>query len=368
MSCYDSLDITLDTGTLPEVNTERMNGLRDKETGWWIYTMGTKDLEGKPEYLGVGGVRYTPGALSLRFSAKIHGPEYFGGTHRDNADGLAERWRATDILPTVTADDLLRARVTRADPYLDLALGEGLSDYTAAMHVLTETGGDLFRRVGRRSTPTFYAQLGASDMVLRQYGKAPDIRKGGRNRTFRDTHAELGDQAEREGRHRFELNGNSLPHVRRLAWMASGEPTLGDLLNAPPSTPIADTLDRTLGIWESIARKPMPLPSIPNSAAEHLETFADLSPTEAGKRLYARQILDVAGGDLDKAEGILRATHGHNWKRTLHPYILAEAERRAAVQHGLTRAPDRSPVARVRSILSDVFGAVREAETVRATR
>ena len=358
MKPFDSVELVCETGDLPTINRDRCRPA-GYETGT-VWTAGKRQLREFDEALGLAGIRDDGHSVSLWFSSKIHGPDCLDGTHADNLDALAHRLVATGFVDRITPDQLAGARCTRADPFIDLDLGPDLPAYVQAMHVVTATGGDRFVKRGkRRKTPTFYLTPPSGMIPTRQYGKGADMGKA-KNKLLRQVAPDLERQT--AGLLRVEGMPRGVAHLRRIAWMESGTPTFHDLLTSD-ATPLSDSLDYALALWEGISRKPMPLPSIPDTVADALDAFGGLSPVEAAKRLLARHALDLAGGDLDAAREILRQNHGKNWKRTLDGYLTAEATRREASRAGLTRSPDRDPVPGIRSILADVCGAVRAAET-----
>ena len=364
MSRFDTLSLTFDTEPLPIVDRSRLWAATAHETGRTVWTA-------RPGYelalgSGLNGIRDDGDTVAVRLSAKFLGPAYFDGFTYANAGHVADLLNASGFFHGVRVDDLLAARVTEAHPFLDLPLGDDLPGYVEAMHLLTATGGKAFRSKGRRKTPTFYAEQPGDGFAVRQYGKAADFGKGKKgHREWRIAQPAVVERAEREGLWRVEGYPTGLAQLRRLAWMDKGTPTASDVLRSP-GTPLADALDASLERWEARTLRPMPLPSIPNSPAAAVEAFANLSAREIKDALYARWVCDLADGDLDAAQGVLRSLHGsHNWKRYLPP-VEAEIRRRAAVE-AVRRAPslavdDASPLASVRSILSRVTGSVRQLE------
>lgn len=362
MSRFDSVDLVFDTDPLPIVDRGRCWATTAEETGRTVWT--ARPGFELPEGLGLNGLKDDGNAVGLRLSAKVMGADYLDGFTYATIGNLADRLRGSGFFPGLDADDLLAARVTRADPYLDLPLGDRLPAYVEALHLVTATGGDRLSTKGRRRTPTFYAKRSGDLFDIRQYGKAADLSKA-KNRPLTDAHPGLAARAEASGLWRIEGNAVGVGQLRRLAWMDRGAPTFSDVLRAP-GTPLADALDDTFTRWAERATRPMPLPSIPNNPAAAVEAFAGLSPREQKAAIYARWICDLADGDLDAARGLLRALHGpKNWHRQLPP-VEAELRRRAA-ETAAQRAPSlRSdpdgPLAAVRSLLADVLGDVRTLE------
>lgn len=364
MSRFDTLSLTFDTDPLPIVDRSRLWATTAEETGRTVWTA-------RPGYelalgSGLNGIRDDGDTVAIRLSAKFLGPDYFDGFTYANAGHVADLLNGSGFFYGVKADDLLAARVTEAHPFIDLALGDSIPAYVEAMHLLTATGGKALRSVGRRKSPTFYAEQPGDGFAVRQYGKAADFDKGKKgHREWRTAQPEVVERAKREGLWRVEGFPKGLPQLRRLAWMDKGRPTGSEVLRAP-GTPLADALDASLAAWEARTLRPMPLPSIPNNPAAAVEAFANLSPREMKDRLHARYVCDLASGDLEAAKGILRALHGDkNWYRQLPP-VEAEIRRRAAVEAvkraPALAAPDASPLATVRSILSNVAGSVRQLE------
>lgn len=362
MSRFDSLDLTFDLDPLPIVDRGRCWATTAEETGRTVWT--ARPGFELPKGAGVGGVRDDGTTVGVRVSAKLLGPDYFDGFTYGTVGHFADLLNRTGFFHGLDADDLLGARVTQAHPFIDVPMGGSIPEYVEAMHLLTATGGDRFRSKGRRGTPTFYAENPGDLMPTRQYGKAPDFGKA-KNKDWAHAHPELGARAEAEGLWRIEGYAVGLSQLRRLAWMDGGTPTLSEVLRAP-GTPLADSLDGALSRWEARARKPMPLPSIPDNPAAAMQAFANLSAREQKDALYARWICDLADGDLDAARGVLRALHGSkNWHRYLPP-VEAELRRRGAAE-AVTRAPgladvNSDPLTSIRSILAGVSGSVRQLE------
>ena len=362
MSRFDSLDLVFDLDPLPILDRGRMWESVATETGRAVWT--ARQRFELPVGCGIGGIRDDGATVGLRVSAKILGADYLDGFTYATVGNLAERLNGSGIFHGIQPDDLLAARVTRADPFLDVPLGDRLPAYVEAMHLVTATGGNRLTTKGRRKTPTFYTDRPGDVFSLRQYGKAADLGKA-KNRPLTDAHPHLAAHAGAVGLWRVEGNAVGVFALRRLAWMATGTPTLSDVLRAP-GCPLADALGDTFTAWAARVTRPMPLPSIPDNPAAAVDTFAGLPPSEVANALHARWIVDMADGDLDAALGILRGLYGpKNWHRTRGP-VEAEVIRRAA-ETAAQRAPaladdPAGPLAAVRSILADVLGDLRKLE------
>lgn len=361
MSRFDSLDLVFDLDPLPIVDRGRCWATTAHETGQTVWVANARELGDVP---GLSGIRDDGATVGVRVSAKLLGADYFDGFRYETVGTAADLLNGSGFFHGVRADDLLAARVTRADPFLDVPLGDGLSAYVEAMHLLTATGGRRFEAKGRRGTPTFYARPRGDLMPVRQYGKQADFGKA-KNRAWGEAFPELPARAQAQGLWRVEGYAVGLRQLRQLAWVERGSPTLSEVLRCPGS-PLADSIERDVSHWAARATRPMPLPSIPNNPAAAVDAFSGLSRRDVAAQLHDRWICDLAADDLAAAEGILRALYGpKNWGRYLDS-VRAEIEARlaaGAVKRTPALAdPDLSPLAAVRSTLADFAGTVRQLE------
>lgn len=344
----DSLDLTLDTGSLPTINKDRLieRETTDPQTG----VINTGWYSGEPTGLhGFDGIAATPYSVSLRLTAQAMGNSYTEGISRHTLDDLCARVSSTGLVE-LTPDHLLDSTVRRADPFADVRTDD-LDGVPGALRLLGRTMGAASKIKGRGDAVTLYHTLPDQQGVFRVYPKGPQMSKA-KHKEFR----ELYPQAVKglDGHHRWELQTQTYHASRRLSDMAEGRPMLKDLLSSE-RCPVADAIDALLDSWDTPRRAPHPLPFVPNTIAEFLHG-PQVSPSEHFAALGIAHIVGLAEGDFTAAKEIARAKYGGKNVSRLYAGLRSACE----VYGQPLSVP--SPQARAVDVLRTAAARVRERE------
>lgn len=347
----DSLDITLDTGTLPRVDRERLtlSERTDPHTGE-VHTAHT--VRGRDTGLhGFNGLAATDTTVSFRLTAQVCGDAYSDGISNATLDAVCERINGTGLVE-VTPAQLRDGTVRRADPFADVPT-DGL-DVPGAIRLIGRTSGQATHVKGRGEAVTLYHALPDRQGQLRCYGKDTQLQKA-KHAAFRALYPAAVERI--AGHHRFEVETQHYHAARRLAAMATGTPTLADVLDSP-RTPVADAIDALLSTWSGRRRALLSLPTIPQSLDAMLSR-----PTTAARddafALLATLYADLCHGDYQAAQAAVRARYGQKNAHRLYSLLQAACE-----SHGRPAGSD-DPHAEAYDVLATMAARVREREQAR---
>ena len=312
----DSLDVTLDTGTLPSVNRDRLihRETVDGETGemqegWYTSETGLH---------GFTGVAATPFTVSLRLTAQTMGNRYSDGLSLETLDELCDRLNRTGLIE-LTPADLLGGTVRRADPFADVPTAD-VGDVPGALRLIGRTlpGAEI---KGRGDGVTLYRRLPDREGLLRAYPKGRQLATA-KHAEFRTLYPAA--VAGLAGHHRAEIAAQTYHASRRLAAMPTGRPTVADVLGSDRQ-PVADALDAMLSTWTRRRRALHSLPSVPDSL-DALLSQPSASPSADALALLAALVADLTGGDYDAATAAVRARYGQNNAHRLYPALRSACE------------------------------------------
>lgn len=342
----DSLDLTLDSGTLPTFDPDRLT-LRETTANDTGEVRASYTASGSQIGVhGLSGVLVTDTSVGLRLNAQLMGNDYTDGISKETLPDVCDRINAAGLV-LVTPADLLGATVRRADPFADVSTADA-GDVAGALRLIGRTLPGA-RTVGR-SRVTLYRKMPDREGTLRGYAKGRQLQLA-KHAEFRDAYP--GAVAALDGCHRFEIETKSYHAARRLAAIPTGRPMLRDLLDSTRS-PVADALDAMLSTWCGRRCALHSLPSVPDSL-DSLLSMPSASPSADAYALLASLIVDLVGGDYDAATAAVRARYGSKHGHRLYPAIRAACE-----AHG--RPADATAHADAVDVLRLVSDRVRQRE------